>query len=136
MATFLDDIEIPIIEISEGWPVTDVKTLDDCEDAFAYLSSAVAGIEMQIELESFKIPSQQDGEWTAKAKAALRFKKAALAIVSQKRSTINKQLEREWNESRDRKLLRFIRDLTPSGQWAQWVTAFETGLDDRLEAAE
>ncbi len=47
----LGDIEIPDIEIDAGWPVSDIKTIEDCDDAFAFLMSAVASIEYALTLK-------------------------------------------------------------------------------------
>lgn len=129
-----DDIEIPVIEIADGWPVTDIKTIADCDDAFAYLSGAVANIEYQVELESFRPMGEQRGEWTARAKAALRFKKAALAIVQTRRSSINRALEAERLDSRDRQLLAFVREALPPGEWLRLVTAFDSGRIEQVAA--
>lgn len=127
-----DDIEIPVIEITDGWPVTDIKTIEDCDDAFAYLSGAIAGIEYQIEAEGFKLLQDQRGEWLARAKSALRFKKAAIAIVNTRRGSINRALEAERQDRRDQQLLAFVRDALPAADWLRMVTAFDTG---RLDTA-
>ncbi|MEO1108300.1 MAG: hypothetical protein AAFX90_10290 [Pseudomonadota bacterium] len=84
-----DTIEIPIIEICDGWTVDDIETEDDCDDAFALLTKIVAGIETKMD-----ILEAQDQKLTAgyiKAKAALRYKKAALAIVNTKRGRLKRQ---------------------------------------------
>jgi len=130
----LGDIEIPVIEITDGWPVSDIETIADCEDAFAYLTGALAGIEYQIEAEGFKPLAEQRGEWVARAKSALRFKKAALSIVQLRRSTITRKIEAEARERRDTELLAFIRDALPAGDWLRMVTAFDSGRIDRVAA--
>jgi hypothetical protein len=56
----LDDIIIPDIEIAPDWPVSDIATIEDCDDAFAYLSAAVANIEYQIEANLLRPVSLQD----------------------------------------------------------------------------
>jgi len=110
------DIEIPDLEITEGWSVSEVATLQDCEDAHNYLVGAIAGIEYQIDAEGFKPLAEQRGEWVARAKSALRYKKAALNIVQNKRGTLNEQ-------RREAGLLAFIRSVVPPEQWLAWVTA-------------
>lgn len=128
----IDDIEIPVIEITDGWPVTDIKTLEDCDDAFAYLTAALAGIEYQIETDGFKpIDEQRGGEWVARAKSALRFKRAALSIVNTRRGSINRAIDAERQDNRDRQLLAFIRDATQPEEWIRMVTAFNTGRLDK-----
>jgi hypothetical protein len=124
----LDDIEIPEIEITDGWPVRDVQTLEDCEEANAYLVAAIAGIEYQIEVEGFKPLSEQRGPWLGSAKSALRFKKAALNIVVQKRGALNEKRREEG-------LLAFIRSTVPPQQWLAWVTAHDAAPLRRKEAA-
>ena len=81
----LSDIEIPDIEIDKGWPVSDVQTINDCDDAFALLMSAVAKIEFDIEVETLKPKNQQDGLWLAKARCALKYNKG-LELISQFRA--------------------------------------------------
>lgn len=78
----LDDIEIPIIEISPGWAADSINTDEDFNDAFAYLMSAVAQIEYQIDMEDSKPLANQDRVWLARAKCALKYKKAALGIAN------------------------------------------------------
>lgn len=119
----LDDIEIPDIEIAEGWPVSDILTLDDCDDAFAYLTAAIATIELQIDSEGFKPLAMQRGEWVARAKAALRYKRGALAIVNTKRSRINTATNIATASTAERAMLEFIKSCVPAKQWLEWVTA-------------
>lgn len=82
----IDDIEIPVIEITSGWPAKDVSTQKECDEAFAYLMSAVAQIEFHIDMELIKQKPNQDREWLARANCALKYKRAALQIVNQRRS--------------------------------------------------
>lgn len=129
----IDDIEIPIIEITEGWAAEDCKTRERCDDAFAYLMSAVAGIEYQIDMELTKPKPQQDREWIAKASCALKYKRAALQIVNQQRSVINAAETREWSGRRDARLLEFIRANVTDAQFLEWVRA--SGVGALKEAA-
>lgn len=119
----LPDIEIPDIEISEGWFVSEVETIQDCDDAFAYLTSACAAIEAQIESETLRPVAEQRGAWMVSAKAAFRFKKAALQIVQQKRGAIHAAMNIKASQTGDRALLAFIRSTVPAAQWLAWVTA-------------
>ncbi len=132
----LPDIEIPDIEISEGWAVSEVETLDDCDDAFAYLSAAVAQIDYQIEMHLIRPLSHQDAEWAARARCALKYKKAALGIISNKRSMIMKRQKQEFQRERDRVLLDYIKSVTPVAQYMEWVRlAGVERMDDLSEAA-
>jgi hypothetical protein len=126
----LDDIEIPIIEIGPGWAAESVKTDQDCDDAFAYLMSAVAQIEYQLDMEDAKLLAHQNREWLARAKCALKYKKAALQIVNQRRSRINENGKRAWQDSRDRRLLEYIRKIVPDTAFIEWVKASNCDKED------
>jgi hypothetical protein len=119
----LDDIEIPIIEIEPGWAADSVKTDQDCDNAFAYLVSAVAQIEYQIDFEDSKLLAHQNKEWLARAKCALKYKKAALQIVNLRRGRINQEAKRAWQDSKDRRLLEYIRKIVPDATFLEWVKA-------------
>lgn len=138
MASFqhLPDIEIPDIEIAEGWPVSDITTTDDCNDAFAFLMSACAQIELQIDMEMSK-PKPWDSAWLARANCALKYKKAALQIVNQKRGMFNTEATRAFQRERDRALLSYIRSVVPDHQFLEWirVSNIAAQTDDRQEAA-
>lgn len=119
----IDDIEIPVIEITEGWSAESCTTKEQCDDAFSYLMSACAGIEYQIDVEFTKPKSQQDVLWLAKARCALKYKKAALQIVQHRRSTIGDAEKRAWQDSQDRRLLTYIRSVVPDHQFLEWIRA-------------
>lgn len=78
-----DDISIPEIWITEGWAAADVQTESDYDDAFAFLSSAIAEIECQIECET--IEPQREALWLPKARKAFAYKRAALEIIKTNR---------------------------------------------------
>lgn len=117
----LPDIEIPDIEIDKGWPVSDVKTISDCDDAFAFLMSAVAKIEFDIDVEVLKPRDQQDGLWLAKARCALKYKRAALQIVNSARGRATDEEKWKRQNTRDRILLEHIRKATTNDVFMQWV---------------
>ena len=119
----IDDIEIPLIEITAGWPADSVKTPEDCNDALSYLMSAVAQIEFQIEMEMNKPKSSWDTTWLAKARCALKYKKAALQIVGHRRGAINDAERRALHEARDRRLLEYIRSVVPNETFLTWLHA-------------
>lgn len=131
----IGDIEIPEIEITEGWLVSELQTLEDCEDANAVLTAAAAGIEGWLETEALKPPTYQDGPRVGKAKAALRFKKAALNLVQQKRASLNEKRRAALEKEREDGLLAFIRSVVPPQQWLAWVTAHDAAPVIRKEAA-
>ena len=117
----MDDIEIPVIEIENGWPVDDVETIEDCDDAFAYLMTAVASIEFQIDMEALKPQSERNDPWLVKAKCAMKYKKAALQIVNLKRGRINDAERRAETARRERILLDHIRDVVGGDEFAKMV---------------
>jgi hypothetical protein len=128
----LDDIEIPDIEIAAGWPAASVQSQKDCDDAFAYLMSAVAQIEFQIDVETSKPKEFQDFPWMAKARCALKYKKAALSIVQTRRGYLSAAEARAWQDSRDRKILEFIRANTTNEQFMAWVVA--SGVNETVKS--
>jgi len=119
----LPDIEIPVIEITEGWSADSCRTHKDCNDAFAYLMAAVASIELQIDVEMTKPKESQDRLWVARANCALKYKKAALQIVNQRRSEINARENRAFQERRDANLLKYIKSIVPNETFLAWVRA-------------
>lgn len=119
----IDDVEIPVIEITDGWSAESCTTKEQCDDAFAYLMSACAGIEYQIDMEFTKPKEQQDAPWLAKAKCALKYKKAALQIVQNRKALISETEKRVWQERQDRHLLTYIRSVVPDHQFLEWVRA-------------
>ena len=128
----LSDIEIPDIEIDKGWPVSDVQTINDCDDAFALLMSAVAKIEFDIEVETLKPKNQQDGLWLAKARCALKYKKAALQIVNFARGRIADEEKRRKHNTQDRILLEYIRKVTPNEMFMQWDRESDCASGDTM----
>lgn len=117
----LEDIEIPDIEITEGWVAREIATLDECDDAFAYLSAVCASIDFQMDMENLKPEPQRDGAWLARARCALRYKKAALAIVQTRRNQIGRQERQAFQNQRDRVLLEHIKATLPAVQFAELV---------------
>jgi hypothetical protein len=107
-----EGIEIPIIEISPGWTVDEVKTLDDCDDAFAYLTGAICAIENKI--DSADETGATTGVAYRKLKRALRWKKAALQVVATKRGRITREAKQIEQASHDKRLVNIIRDRFPA----------------------
>jgi hypothetical protein len=86
-----DEIEIPVIEIGPGWTVDEIETLDDCDDAHAYLTGALCAIENRIiEMEEIC----DTGPVYRRLVSARRWKKAGLSVVQTKRAKLNRA-ERE-----------------------------------------
>ena len=118
-----DDIQIPAVYIRGDWTTDDLETLDDCEDAHILLIAMCAAIEHQIDdLTAIDDRSGRIG----RAKAALKWKKLALALVNAKRAKIRRQIEIERETSRDKLVLTYIGSEKPelireADTWAQAV---------------
>lgn len=101
-----DDIEVPVIEITKGWTVDDLETMEDCDDAFCVLTGIIVSIEAQIaELEYSGAEKSQPHR---AAKAALRWKKAALQIAQRKQATILRRETREKETAHDRSFIEYV----------------------------
>lgn len=105
------DIEIPIIEITKDWTVDDIQTLDDCDDAHAYLTGAVCSIEDKIDA-AIELGTDL-GIGFRKLKRALRWKKAALNVVQTKRGKITRALKKAEKLKHDERLINRMRDMFP-----------------------
>ena len=106
------DIQIPVIEIAAGWTVDELETLDDVDDAFAYLTGALCSIDAR--LESVKdgdasVPPEQ----LRRLRSAKRWKQAALQIVQTKRGRLNREAKQAKNVRQDRQIIEFIKDAHP-----------------------
>lgn len=106
------NIEVPVIEIAEGWTIDEVLTEDDCDDAFALLTEAITSIEYRMERLREEGASVTSSAYR-KAKAALRWKKAAMQAVQNRRGQIKRQARQAQQVSRDRILLNEIRSISP-----------------------
>lgn len=83
-----DDIQVPIIYITDGWSVDDIETEDDCDDAHAVLTALIASIEAR--MDDLEIQGRAISEDYKRAKISLRWKKAAMQVVNLKRGKINR----------------------------------------------
>lgn len=110
-----EDIDIPVIEIAAGWRAEDCSTIDECNDAFAYLTGAVAAIEQRIEEK--QIAEKPIG----RLKAALRYKKAALQIVNLKRSQIAEEKKRLDLQKLERVFQDVVASEVPTDQYKLWM---------------
>jgi hypothetical protein len=122
---YIDDIEIPVVYITDDWEVDDVETIDDCEDAHTLLISQCAAIEHRIDM--LQLHREKSSE-IARAKAALKWKKLALALVNAKKGKLSRIAQIERDNSRDRLVLSYIGTENPAlirdaDRWARDVTA-------------
>ena len=90
-------IDVPVIEITDGWTVDDIQTEDDCDDAHAVLTAICASIEAR--MDDLSIAGLEVSVDYKKAKAALRWKKAALAVVQNKRGRLIRAAKLEQREN-------------------------------------
>lgn len=121
-----DDIEVPVIEIVDGFTVDDIETLDDCDDAFAILTALVASIEYRV--DEFKFRDQEFSEECRRAKAALRWKKAALNAVQSKRSRITRKAEEKKQNDVNTRLLDYFRAMHPE-EFRRGLNHIKAGTD-------
>lgn len=123
-----DNIEVPVIEIADGWTVDEVRTEEDCDDAFALLTEAITSIEYRMEKlreEGASVTSQA----YRKAKAALRWKKAAMQAVQNKRGQIKRQAKQSQQVSRERILLDEIKATSPDAFFAAVSSLAARGIE-------
>lgn len=125
MTQHLADITIPVIEIAEGWAAEDCKTISDCDDAYAYLMAAIASIEFQVDLEMLLPVSEQRGQWIAKAKCALKYKRAALQIVTHRRAAINADARSSRVAAEDTRLVQHLKGAISPDQWAALMSSYD-----------
>lgn len=128
----LDEIIIPDIEIQDGWPVSEIATIEDCDDAYALLMAAVAEIEYELELKDLGVCKFADPTWPARARRAMKYKRAALQIVGYKRGQIMEARRRDLQMTRDQALLEHVKASLPAHQFHQLVISFTAG---RIEEA-
>ncbi|MEN8658304.1 MAG: hypothetical protein ABF313_09720 [Marivita sp.] len=119
-----DEIEVPIVEIVSGWTVDEIETQEDCDDAFCVLTKAIVGIELRIsEMEEC---GQEGSREHRMAKAALRWKKAALQIINRKYAQIGRREKEKQENGFDRLFVQYVkahfpdqaRQATDAAVWA------------------
>ena len=75
-------IPVIYIDVADDWSVDDVQTMEDCNEAMAYLTEAIAAIEAKI--ERLKASRHPDPDEFIPARCALRWKKEAKRLVHEK----------------------------------------------------
>ena len=114
-----DFISIPTIIITDDWTVDDIETEDDCDDAFAVLTAICVSIEAK--MDDLAMQGKELSVEHKKAKAALRWKKAALQVVQSKRGKINRKFKQVEQATLDRRIIAYFRAMHPN--------EFHRGLD-------
>ncbi len=107
MASKTDDT-VPVIYITKDWTIDDIKTMEDCDDAFAVLTEQIVGIETRV-----AALKEAGGDKVAltRALAALRWKRAAQQAVQNRRGEIKRARKQQnvvASSTEDKALLRWI----------------------------
>lgn len=100
----MTDITIPIIDITDGWSIDQVKTIADCDEAEAYLTGAIAQIEAQL-LENRLSGHPRGVDWAIRAKTALSYRKTARQMVARRRGEIGRAQRAESGNDHNRRLV-------------------------------
>jgi hypothetical protein len=122
-------VTIPVLEIVPGWAVDDINTIDECDDAHVKIMALIAEIEYQIDMHDARYPSDRDYEWLARAKRALKFKKASAQAINNSRARIGRLEKKNRQETQDKRMIDLIRqEVSPEqfGRWVHIVTGNET----------
>ncbi len=127
--------EIPIIFITDTWTVDDIKTEDDCDDAHALLTAVIVSIEAH--MDDLEIKGQSVSVEYKRAKMALRWKKAAMAVVNVKRGQINRSRAEAVSNDRNARIIRYFMAMHPAEfrQASLHVAAGTDKMDSREVAA-
>jgi hypothetical protein len=106
-----DEIQVPIIEITDGWTVDEIETEDDCDDAFAVLTAMVVGIEAR--MDDLAIEGQELSVAYKRCKSALRWKKAGLSVIGIKRGKINRAKKEAREDDRNKRVIDYFYAMHP-----------------------
>lgn len=129
----LPDLVIPEIMVADGWPVSAVQTVEQCDEAYAYLNAAVAEMEYQLELHDLGQSPYTDPVWPAACRRALKYKRTALRLVDSRRKLISERERKELLNSKDNRLLTLIKGSVRPTQWSAWVAAVEGDGGDHAD---
>jgi hypothetical protein len=104
------------LRVDRDWPVEDLQTCEECDEARLVLTEAIAQIEEQLLEAKERLDTTGEyapGEWYRRARTALRYKKAALQAVQNRRAQIRQGQKEKAQQTRDRMLLDLIREKYP-----------------------
>lgn len=101
-----DNIQIPIIYITDEWAVDDIHTEDDCDDAHAILTALIVSVEAR--MDDLEIQGRLVSEEYKRAKISLRWKKAAMQVVNLKRGKINRAAANSRAMSQYQEIRKFL----------------------------
>lgn len=106
-----DEVSVPVYVITDDWTIDDLRTTQDCDDAMAILTEAIASIEAQMALATDR--GNMDAHWWSRAKKARRYKKATFAAVQTRRGEIRRAEQRKSQIGEDREIVNKFRELYP-----------------------
>jgi hypothetical protein len=104
------------LRVDDGWTVEDLQTCEECDEARLVLTETIARIEEQLLEAKQKLGATGEyanSDWYRRAKTALRYKKAALQAVQNRRAQIRQTQKGMAQQTRDRMLLDLIREKYP-----------------------
>jgi hypothetical protein len=99
--------------IERGWPISALKTVEQCDQALALLLPAIAKIESALraaEDRALTAGGFVDDDWARRARHALRCKRAAKQRTDEIRSRL---VRSEKIASQDRRILDILRMRVP-----------------------
>lgn len=106
------------IEISDGWRLSALTTLEDCDEASLQLSRDIASITAQ--LEEFDRDSglgatvtDEEADWRRSAQSALTIKRQIRQLVQNRRSDIGRQGRAAAAKGHDKRLLALLQATAP-----------------------
>lgn len=108
---------VRILMVDDDWPVDDLQTVEDCKEAHLVLIEAVAKIEGQIAKAqiSAKQGEHIDPIWLSRVTSALRYKKAALQAVSEKRGEFaREERNRGLRGFKEREIIKLLHKNYPN----------------------
>ena len=104
------------ISTDPDWFVTDLATVEDCDEALVHLTRDIAHIDSQIIDEAAEEAATgvaTDLDWLAKAKSARAVKVVIRGVVQRRQGELGRAVKRSFQDSRDRKLLGLLKANAP-----------------------
>lgn len=102
--------------IREGWTVSQLTTVQECDDARNIVTNAMACIEDQIlraKQDAVVNRKYADPDWYARIQFALRKQKQVMVMIQNRRGYLSKTERHVQSITNDRKLLDAIKEMNP-----------------------
>ena len=119
------DDRVPLLMVDDNWPVDDIYTLEEADDAAVILRDAIASIQFQLDAPP------RDGVvnqlWQARARLAMRLKEAALKEVEIKRERLSKTAFQDYV------IVRVIKDHVDRDTFDAWAAEARERYPDVFE---